>query len=218
MTHVPNRFVLTRRALAVVATSAIFACADDPVEPTPNQPTPTDTSLAPNFVAAAAGAPVIANPVVSFYAKSGSDREAFMYYRPRPGGGGNDSTVFIRFRVRKDALLSRPDGSLFQVGDSVLITMTLVDPARLEVNFQPAGLRFSPTDPARLKFSFLEVNEDLNGDGKVNGDDLTVQGLLAIWQRESVSAPWIRLASVVSIGTHEIEANVGGFTSYIIAW
>ncbi len=171
-----------------------------------------------NFLRPASDAPAIANPVVTFYAKAGSDREAFMYYRPRPGGGGNDSTVFLRFRVQKDALLSRPDGTPFANGDSILITITLSDPAHLGVDFQPSGLRFNPSRQAKLKISFLEADDDLNGDGTVNGSDTALQALLAIWQRESAASPWIRLTTVVTVETHEVEASVAGFTSYIIAW
>lgn len=198
--------------------AAAVACGSDPVDPGPNAPTPGDTSFSVRFLRAAAGAPAIANPVVTFYARRGVDREAFMYYRPRPGGGGNDSTVFVRFRVPRDALLSRPDGTPFAAGDSILITITLADPQHLAVDFQPAGLRFSPSDPAKLKLSFLETDEDVNDDGVVNNDDLAARNLFAIWKRETLSSPWIRLASIVSTGSHEVEATVSGFTSYIIAW
>ena len=124
----------------------------------------------------------------------------------------------MRFRVSKDALLTRPDGTPFAAGDSILITITLSDPAHLGVDFQPSGLRFRPSDPAKLKFSFLEADEDYNGDGTVNGGDTAIQARLAVWQRESGSAPWIRLSSVVSVEAHEVEATVSGFTSYVIAW
>jgi len=209
---------LTCRILAPGLAAMAVACGSDPVNPAVNTPTAGDTSFSVNFLRAAASAPPIANPIVSFYARSGVDREAFMYYRPRPGGGGSDSTVFVRFRVPKDALLTRPDGSPIAQGDSVLITITLVDPLHLAVDFQPSGLRFSPSDPAKLKLSFLETDEDLNDDGVVNIDDLAVQNLLALWKRETSASPWTRLASVVSTGSHEVEATVTGFTSYIIAW
>ena len=86
------------------------------------------------------------------------------------------------------------------------------------MEFQPAGLRFSPANPARLKLSFREADDDLNGDGQIDGNDATVVPLLSIWQRESSTSPWTRLPSVVSPATHEVEASVEGFTGYIIAW
>lgn len=212
-----RHFNLLRSGISIGVLLSAAACSDT-VDPLTVAPTMDDTSFAVNFLRPASDAPAIANPVVAFYARAGSDREAFMYYRPRPGGGGGDSTVFLRFRVPKDALLTRPDGTPFTADDSILITVTLSDPAHLGVDFQPSGLRFRTSDPAKLKLSFLEADEDYNGDGTVNGRDTAIQPLLAVWQRESSSAPWIRLSTVVSTEAHEVEATVLGFTSYVIAW
>lgn len=208
--------VSARRA-TVLGLLLLAACSTEPTQP-PVALTPTtgDTSLVVNTLAPATGAPAIANPVVTFYARLDESREAYMYYRSRPGRA--DSVDFIRFRVPKDALLSRPDGSPFAGSDSILITITLVDPEKLLVRFEPSGLRFSVGKPADLKFSFLETDEDRDQDGSVDGDDSAILGLLDIWRRETVSAPWIRQTSTVTIGTHEIEADVFGFTDYIIAW
>ncbi|MCC6316105.1 MAG: hypothetical protein IT361_00340 [Gemmatimonadaceae bacterium] len=204
--------------LALVAVVTIVAgCADAAVDPqAPLTPTARDTSLLVNSLSPAPGAPAIANPVVAFYAKAGDSRQAFMYYRSRPGR--SDSTVFIRFRVSKGSLLSRPNGTPFVDGDSILITMTLIDPARLIVRFEPSGLRFAPLDPADIKFNFRETNDDRNGDGVVDGTDATYTSLLSIWKRENVSAPWLKQSSVLAPALHEIEADVTGFTDYIIAW
>ncbi len=203
--------------LLAAALVIVGACSDSPSEPpTPVVPTPGDSSLQVNSLAPAADAPAIANPVVTFYAKVGERREAFMYYRSRPGRA--DSTVFVRFRVSDGSLLTRPDGSVFAPGDSILITISLVDSLRGIVRFAPAGLRFSAADPADVKFSFLEKDEDLNDDGAVNAADSALQNLLSLWKRESPTLPWIRQTSTVTIGTHEIEADVTGFTEYIIGW
>lgn len=208
----------SRAGIAVIVAAILFAACDaDPVT-TPDSlaPTPGDTSVTVHTLSPKADAPAIANPVVTFYAKLGEHREAFMYYRSRPGHA--DSVDFIRFRVSDDALLSRPDGSAFAVGDSILITITLVDPERLLVRFEPSGLRFNPAEPADLKFSFLETDEDRDGDGSIDGDDLAILDLLDVWRRETVTSPWIRQTSTLTIGTHEIETDVLGFTDYIIAW
>lgn len=197
--------------------AVVASCAgSDPTQPTALTPTLGDTAFNINTVQPAVGAPEIANPVVTFWAVKGESREAYMYYRPRPGR--TDSTDFVRFRVPQDALLSRPGGTLFAVGDSVLITITLVDPARLIVRFEPSGLQFDPADPADLKLSFEEVDDDLDDDGDVDGDDLAVQSLLSIWRRETATSPWLRQSSLVTIATDEIETDVFGFTDYVIAW
>lgn len=196
----------------------IAACTQTPTEifDRPLTPTVGDTSQAINSLAPAADAPAIANPVVSFYAKLGEAREAYMYYRKRPTG--NDSTVFVRFRVRRDGLYMRPNGTLFAPGDSILITITLLDPAKLIVGFEPSGLRFAPSEPADLKFNFLEADDDFNDDGVVNATDTTIETLLTVWRRESASLPWVRQTSRLTASTHEIETDVGGFTDYVIAW
>ncbi len=206
-----------RRAAVLGLLLLAAACTAVPNEP-PVALTPTvgDTSLVVNSLAPAADAPAIANPVVTFYAKYDEATSAYMYYRSRPGRA--DSVDFIRFRVPREALLTRPDGSPFAAGDSILITITLVDPEKLLVRFEPSGLRFDPAKPADLKFSFLETDEDRDDDGSVDSDDTAILNLLDIWKRETVSAPWIRQTSVITIGTHEIETDVLGFTDYIIAW
>lgn len=198
-----------RRTFALLSILVMAACSEA-AAPSPTQ------SFNPKFISAAADAPAMANPALSFYAKKGLDREAIMYYRPRAGAA--DSTVFVRFRVGKGALLSRPDGSAIASGDSLLITITLTDAQNLILDFQPAGLRFATSEPAELKISFLEADDDLNDDGRVDSADAAIVPTLAIWRRERLSDPWTKLGSIVEIGTHEIEALVSGFTGYAIAY
>jgi hypothetical protein len=213
-------FRSARRAasLALSLFSAVLvACTNaDPTEPPALTPTVGDTSFTVNMLQASMDAPAIANPVVSFWAVKGESREANMYYRSRPGR--TDSVEFVRFRVSQQALLTRPTGEPIAEGDSVQITITLIDPARLIVRFEPSGLRFDPAHPADLKFSFLETDDDLDDDGSVDGDDALIRTLLTVWRRESASAPWLRQTSVLTNATDEIETDVLGFTDYIIAW
>lgn len=177
---------------------------------------PTDQRLEPRFLRPALSAPPVANPVLSFYAKKGQDAEAIMWYRKeadRP-----DSTEFIRFRLADNSLLTRPDGTLIAPGDSVLITITLVEPERLIIDMQPSGLRFSPVKPAELKISFSEADEDLDADGDVDTEDGAIVSQFAIWRRERAGDPWVKLSSLVEVGTHEVKAFISGFTGYAIAW
>lgn len=211
---------LARRAASLafsLLSAVLFACtSSDPTEPPALTPTVGDTSLTVNMLEPAADAPAIANPVVTFWAVKGEFREANMYYRSRPGRA--DSVEFVRFRVPQQALLTRPGGAAFADGDSVQITITLVDPARLIVRFEPSGLLFDPAHPADLKFSFHETDDDLDDDGSVDGDDALFRTLLTVWRRETPSAPWLRQSGQLSIATDEIETDVLGFTDYIIAW
>jgi len=139
-----------------------------------------------------------------------------MYYAPRPGD--SDSSEFVRFRVRKRSLAIKPDGTPFASGDSIRITMTLVNAATLEVDFQPSGLVFSAANPADLKMSYIEADDDFNHDGVVNVVDARIERRLAVWKRESPLSPWLKQSSILSVGLDEVETKVHGFTSYAIAW
>ena len=197
------------RSLAFAALGVLIASCSD-------SSAPLDRRFDLNFLRPALTAPPVANPVLSFYAKKGQDVEAIMWYQRRPDRP--DSTEFMRFRLQDNSLLARPDGSAFAPGDSILITVTLTDPQRLIIDMQPSGLRFSPVKPAELKLSFEEADEDINEDGTVDDEDGAIVGLFAIWKRERESDPWVKLSSLVEVGTHEVKAFISGFTGYAIAW
>jgi hypothetical protein len=194
------------------------ACHNEPTAPRPASQLTRDVSATstPHFLRAAADAPSIANPVIKFYAKKGRRHNIFMMYHARPGR--NDSTDLIRFRVRERSLLARPDGTPIRAGDSVLITLRLVDPVRLIVDFQPAGLRFNPNDPADLRIRWHETNPDVNRDGVVNQQDATLRQRLKIWRRKSSTTPWTRLPSTVDVADEECETDLTSFTRYAVAY
>lgn len=210
-----------RRSL-VAALVGVAACSADRagvVEPsalTPGAVRADGRAASPNFVTAEAGAPIVANPVVAFWAKKGEDRTGTMYYHRAQGG--RDSIPLFALRVRPRSLLRRPDGGAIANGDSVLVTLTLVDPVRLIVDCQPSGLRFDAKDPARLKMSFEFTDDDVNHDGRVDATDAALTRTYAIWRRETPLDPWLKQTSNVSTGAHEVETDVGGFTGYAIAW
>ena len=219
------------RPLLLVAAVSVAACAPDrlasvddtaarsaALTPRTGGPSANDAVVDddPHFVAAAAGAPTIANPLVTFWAVKGRDTTVQMYYHSTTSG--RDSTPFFSIRVRARSLWKRPDGSTIADGDSVQITLTLVDAERLIVDCQPSGLRFDPKDPARARMSFEFTDSDVNDDGRVDAADTALTKTFAIWRQETTDAPWYRQLSNLSFGAHEVETDVGGFTSYAIAW
>lgn len=161
-------------------------------------------------------APGLATTSVSFYAVRGKNAGVDLWYHARPGQ--KDSTKFLEYRMGGATLDRRPDGSVIANGDSVRITLTVTNPTNLVIDFQPSGLLFSAKDPARLKMFFGECGDDLDRNGKVDGNDDSIQQQLGIWRRERSSDPWIRLSSVVVKGTKEIDADLGGFTGYAVAY
>lgn len=205
-------------SLYIVIFLGAGGCLDVPTAPVGEESAPqTVTATAtPHFLRADRNAPTIANPVIKFYAKKGQRRTVFMFYHARPGH--RDSTDLVRFRLREQSLLRRPDGTPIRAGDSVLITLRLVDPARLVVDFQPAGLRFNPNDPPDLRIRWNETNSDINRDGVVNQQDEAIKPRLKIWRRESFSQPWMRTPSVVNVPDEECELDLTGFTRYAIAY
>lgn len=206
-----------RRLMAGLALLSAAACADSTAPAKqPNETGEQKPQDQLTFLQLGLNTPGLAATTTTFWAKVGEDREVRLYYRPR--AGRSDSTEYLRFRVRPRSLLKRPNGTAFATGDSIQITITVSDPVKLIVDFQPSGLQFDPSDPARLKLSFHEKSGDLNDDGKVDASDTTVKGKIAIWKQESSSLPWFQLTSVLLESSDEIEASITGFTTYAVAY
>jgi hypothetical protein len=169
-----------------------------------------------HFLRTRAGAPALAQLSMSFYAKRGEDRSLSIYYHAVPGA--SDSVKFLDFRVPAGALATSPDGRTYVAGDSVLITATVTDPARMLVRFEPSGLRFSAEQPAELELSFGEADEDLNDDGVVDSQDGALKGQLAVWVQESPSASWTRMSSALFLDLAQLSTKVPGFSGYAVAY
>ncbi len=179
---------------------------------------PPDTSLEPGlvFLRPASGAPPLGERQVSFWAVRGESREVRLMYTSLPGQ--TDSAEFARFRVDARSLVNRPDGTPIAPGDSILISLTIVDTLRFMTDFQPQGLQFAASRPARLWLKFGEADPDLNEDGVVNAADTTLLLGLRIWRQERPGDPWTSLPSVVDTLNQEVEADVSGFTRYAVAY
>lgn len=207
-----HRCAMLTAMTACVALAA--ACHDSPSSP-------GDTTVKPesdlHFVRSTDSTPPLVQQTLTFYAVSGRDTTVHLWYHARPGR--TDSTEFLRFRVRQRSLVTRPDGTPIALGDSIPITITVLDTAQMIVQFEPSGLKFAASDPARLTLKYAEADLDLNGDGHVGTTDLVLKPLLAIWRQESPGDPWIMLPTSVSLtDTDEVEADVPGFTRYAMAY
>src|SRR5256885_12539330 len=185
---------------------AAAACGGDSTGPTTEIKTTSDL----HFLRLSASAPQLQSTVVSFYAKKGEDREIRIRFK-----NGED---YLRFRVFANSLLQRPDGSAFAPGDSVLITITVIDPTKLAADFQPAGLKFSPSTPARLQFEFGEADKDLNGDGAVNTIDAALIPQISTWRQETPGGTWLNINSAVEVEINEVQADISGFSGYALAY
>ncbi len=204
-------FRSTTTLLALAATAAALACGGSSTEPDPVVQRPAAEL---NVVTRASAPPLVSN-TASFYAKKGDNREvALVYANSSSGGGGAE---FLRFKVSAKSLDRRPDGTAFANGDSVLITVTAV-PGRVQVDFQPSGLRFSSSDPAELKLRFAEADRDVNRDGKVDGADDALRQMFALWAQESAGQPWAKLVTDLRLDVGDASAKLLGFTTYAVAY
>ena len=160
--------------------------------------------------------PPLFNPVDSFYAKRGEDREVRIFFQdPETGGQGEE---YLRLRVAAASLLARPDTTPFQVGDSILIRVQVVDPAQFLFELQPSGLTFSSSAPALLKIHYDQANDDFNQDGHVDQEDDSIETILSIWRQEHPGDPFVRLGPAVVKDLKEIEAELQGFSRYALAY
>lgn len=198
-------------ALTIVTAAGIAAC-DTAGTTAPEERSTSELRL----LTVLPTAPLLATTTVSFYAVKGKNAGADIWYHALPGQ--SDSTKMLEFRLGGESLDRRPDGTLIAAGDSVLITITVVNPTNLIVDFQPSGLKFSAKDPARLKLFFGECGDDLDRDGQVTSSDDAIEQQLSIWRQETPTAPWIKLSSLVVKENSEIDALLGGFTGYAVAY
>jgi hypothetical protein len=199
-------------ALTLFVTAVVAACdtAADSLAP---EQRPTS---ALRLLTVLPTAPLLATTSVSFYAVKGRNAGADLWYRARPGR--TDSTKMLEFRLNGASLERRPDGSAFADGDSIRITITVVSPTNLIVDFQPSGLKFSAKEPARLKIFFGECGDDLDRDGQVTSSDDAIAQQLSIWRQETPTAPWIKLSTAVVKEDRLVDALLGGFTGYAVAY
>ena len=130
----------------------------------------------------------------------------------------SDSTKLLEFKVDAQSLSRRPDGSAIAIGDSVLIHVTVTDPVHYIVAFQPAGLQFDPSRPARLKFEFMEADDDLNSDGLVNSTDDMLKTQLLLYRQETAGGMWSPVSSLINTSIDECDSDILGFTNYALAY
>lgn len=199
---------LTRFALALVVSAV--ACSNDGGPSNGSSPGDTRPAADLNVVRTAAGTTIDAG--VSFYAVAGKARDAVLYFRSAAGAAQGE---FAHISFGSTAALSLPGGVSLLQGDSVLITMRIVDPARLNVEFLPAGLLFTG---AQLDMRYAGADTDFNGDGKRNADDDRIEGNLGIWKQELPLAPFVRLNSSLSRSSKSATAEITGFTRYALAY
>ena len=206
---------MSRGALVLVLALAAAGCDSGTTQPV-TQPDSTAVEASLEFLHPAAAAPALADRQVSFWAVRGQTREGRLMYRPLPGQ--TDSLEFARLLVFDQSLQTRPDGTPIAPGDSILITMSVVDTLRLIVDCEPAGLLFSATAPPRFWIMYGESDPDLNHDGLVNAADTTILTGLHVWRQEHPGDLWSMLPGYVDPTLEGVNASIPGFTRFAVAY
>ena len=201
-----------RTMVGIVAVAIAVACSDA-AAPLPPPPVPSSDL---HFVLQDTLAPPLYTDSAAFYAVAGHDREVRLFYRgASPADSGEE---FLRFEVPAGALLRRPDGTSFQPGDSIRITVRVLDRRKFLFEFLPTGLQFSSADPARLKIEYHHADHDYDGDGVVTAADSTIQTKLDIWQRTPPDTLWTKLGALNAEELEELEGKIQHFTDHALAW
>ena len=122
----------------------------------------------------------------------------------------------------KFSLFRRPDGSLFGPGDSVFISIKVINPDELLFEFTPAGLKFNPAIPAELSLDYdsagFTIPGDYDGDGDDDIDDSEIETELAIWKQEAPGLLFSRLTGFIEFELDEVEVKIHSFTRYALAY
>lgn len=157
--------------------------------------------------------PLVADSV-GFYAVYDQDREVRIDIAP--------DVDYLKFKVEKFSLLRRPDGSLFGPGDSVFISVKVINPDELLFEFSPAGLSFNPAIPAELSIDYdsagFTIPGDYDGDGDDDAIDAEIESDLAVWMQEAPGELFTRLTGFIEFELDEVEVKITSFTRYALAY
>jgi hypothetical protein len=203
--HLKSLLRLLSRAAAL---AALAGCDHSPSTPTT---LPEDRIV---LVKAAPGAPPLEKLHLEFWARAGDTRQVEIRYEPTGAYSGDPC---LQFTIPSNGLYRKPDGTAFQKGDSVLIKIDVVDPARFDFQFAPSGLQFDPSHPAEMRVSYKWVADDANDDGVVDAKDDALRRSLGIWGREAAGGAWTRLSTTRDSDGEELRARIPGFSQYAMA-
>src|SRR2546422_627672 len=206
----PEGFAMRRLLCGLVALAIALACSDSSG---PTRPTPSSQL---HFVLQDTNAPPLLADSVGFQAVVGQRRAVRMFYQ---GATPQDTgEAFLQFEVPSRGLYRKPDGSAFQPGDSVFISVKVLDRRKFLFEFQPTGLQFNPEDPAQLNIEYFHADHDFDGDGRVTRADSSIQTRLDVWQRTPPDTVWFKLGAVNVEELEELEGKILHFTDHAIAW
>ena len=185
--------------VAVGVAGGVAGCGDSPVSaPTPPQQSLIGPLPSLSFVQFESSAYAAAEKSGSFWAVRGQDRQIILRYT-------DTGAEFLRFEVGAKALHKRPDGTTFQLGDSVLITVNVDASGKMSYAFEPSGLRFLPSANATLTLNYSRADPAS-----------LLLGVPLIYRTNNPLLGWELLPTVNLFG-NAAQANVDHFTDFALA-
>jgi hypothetical protein len=205
---------MTRRWFALLAGASCIllvaqACSDTSAPEQIKPPTELQIIRLPQ------GHPRLYSDTVSFLAVKGQGAEGAIFFEDQEGQPEDE---YLRLKLDGQSLKARPDGTPMVDGDTVRITLRVVDSDSILFQFEPSGLAFDPDHPAELQIHYSRCEGDFNDDGHVNDEDTTILDQLAIWRQPLLTDPYTRLVSVRVDEDSEMKAELTGFSRYAIAY
>lgn len=161
------------------------------------------------FVKVDPAAPPLTSQEVTFWAVQGETREVQISYDAGDYGNGK----CLLFRVPADAVMLG-----VAPGDSVRITIRVMDSSEFRFEFLPTDLEFDPEHPAELEIRYRWADPDYDGDGDVDPRDLLLSETFGLWQETASGNAWARVDGTQrNRELFEIHAPIVGFTQYALA-
>ena len=125
--------------------------------------------------------------------------------------------LFLELEIPKYSLSRMPNGRRIASWECVWITAT-IDPDNMVVKFEPEGLRFRSSKPAKLRMWYTYANLDLNGDGVVDHkDEEIIDEDLALWRLPYDGGAWVKIGSVHAENAMQFTARLTRFSHYAVA-
>ena len=170
------------------------------------------------FIRLAPTAPVLCADSVGFWAVKGVGVEAALEFPEAGSTCAGETEDFLRLKLDAASLATLPNGTPIATGDSVFISIVWVGNDTIMFHLAPTGLTFDPAHPAKLKIEYGEAGDDLDEDGDTDAADAQVESEMSIWRQPTLSDDFVKLGTVKSEDTNEIEADLNGFSRYAIAY
>jgi hypothetical protein len=207
------------RSASTLLTSAmllgVFAC--DSSTTGGNPPVPADSL---SFIRLAPTAPPLCADTVSALFTKGVDQQIALAF-PESGNLAdcpNNTEDFVRLKLDAQSLLKYPDGTPFQNGDTVTITLAWVGSDSILFHLEPTGLTFSSQHKAELKIEYGKAGDDLDQDGNTTAADTLIENQIDIYREPTLGAGYTKVGTAKLEDENEIEAKLTGFSRYAIAY